>query len=294
MGFAPAPGGEANVHANEVSDGYFTTMGIPLLAGRDFHSGDTPASPKVAIVSEEMARKFFGSDSAIGRHFRIPFGEFDTRLGPPVEIIGIAANTKQHTLGEARQPIVYFALSQTKLFSPFNFAIYSERPIAALVPSVKAAIAEINPRFSVELTTMKRQLGESLRLPRTLGLMSGFFGALALLLATIGLYGIMAYTVARRRNEIGVRIALGATRTRVIRMVIGDVGRLVIAGVALGVMLSLGATRLVSSFLYGVEANDPATLALSALTLVAVAVLAAMIPARRAARLDPMAALRED
>jgi predicted permease len=294
VGFVPAPGGDASVHANEVSDGYFTTMGIPLLAGRDFHSGDTPASPKVAIVSEEMARKFFGGDSAIGRHFRIPFGEFDTRLGPPVEIIGIAANSKQSTLGESIQPIVYFAISQAKQFPPFKFAVRSERPVAALMPSVKAAIAEINPRFSVELTTMKRQLDESLRLPRTLGLLSGFFGALALLLATMGLYGIMAYTVARRRNEIGVRIALGATRARVIRMVLGDVGRMVVAGVALGVLLSLAATRLVADFLYGVEPNDPATLVLSALTLAAVAIGAAMIPARRAARLDPMASLRED
>ena len=159
----------------------------------------------------------------------------------------------------------------------------------------EAAVA--SARRQLGNTTLAREFSkdaESLRLPRTLGLLSGFFGALALLLATMGLYGIMAYTVARRRNEIGVRIALGATRTRVIRMVLGDVGRMVAAGVALGVMLSLAATRFVSSFLYGVEPNDPATLALSALALVAVAIGAALIPARRSARLDPMTALRED
>jgi len=125
-------------------------------------------------------------------------------------------------------------------------------------------------------------------------MLSGFFGALALLLASIGLYGIMSYTVARRRNEIGIRIALGAAGTRVIGMVLGDVARIVAAGVAIGAVLSLAVTRLVAKFLFGVEPNDPATLAISAFTLVAVAIGAAMSPARRAARLDPVAALRED
>jgi ABC-type antimicrobial peptide transport system permease subunit len=125
-------------------------------------------------------------------------------------------------------------------------------------------------------------------------MLSGFFGALALLLAALGLYGVISYSVARRRNEIGVRMALGATRARIIRLVLGEVGRLVSVGVALGVLLALGATRLVATFLYGVEPNDPAMLALAAFTLAAVAIGAALIPARRAARLDPMVALREE
>jgi ABC-type antimicrobial peptide transport system permease subunit len=141
---------------------------------------------------------------------------------------------------------------------------------------------------------MRRQVSESLRLPRTLATLSGFFGALALLLATIGLYGIMSYSIARRRNEIGVRIALGAARSRVIRMVVGEVGRMVVVGVAIGTLLTLAVTRLVATFLYGVKPNDPATMAASAIVLALVAIGAAMLPAWRASRLDPVAALRED
>ena len=291
--FAPTPGDQVAVQLNEVSDGYFATMGIPILAGRDFNSGDTPTSPKVAIVNLELARSFLGGVSAIGRHFRTQYF-YGMRFDPPVEIIGIVANTKQSTLDEVDQPIVYLGLHQNPRPGLLNFALRSERPLAALVPSAKAAIAEIDPRLPVELTTMKQQLDESLRLPRTLGLLSGFFGALALLLASIGLYGIMSYTVARRRHEIGVRIALGAAPAHVIRMVLGDVARIVIAGVAAGALLSLAVTRLVSKFLFGVEPNDPATLVLSAFTLVAVAIGAAMIPARRAARVNPMTVIRAE
>jgi putative ABC transport system permease protein len=159
---------------------------------------------------------------------------------------------------------------------------------------VKAALTDIEPRFSLDFRTLQQQLDESVRLPRMLAMLSGFFGLLALMLAAVGLYGVISYSVARRRNEIGVRIALGATRTRIISMVIVEVGRMVVIGVALGVSLALGVTRLAPTFLYGVEPNDPATLALSAFTLAAVALGAALLPAWRAARLDPMAALREE
>jgi putative ABC transport system permease protein len=164
----------------------------------------------------------------------------------------------------------------------------------ALASVVTKAIAEINPRFSLSLITLDEQITNTLRLSRTLGVLSGFFGGLALLLAAIGLYGIMSYTVARRRNEIGVRIALGAAYMRIVRMVLGDTARLVLTGVVIGTVMSLGVTRLVRSFLYGVDADDPSTLALSALALAAVAFVASVIPARRAARSDPVIALRVD
>jgi predicted lysophospholipase L1 biosynthesis ABC-type transport system permease subunit len=215
--------------------------------------------------------------------------------GPPFEIVGVVGNTKEASLREPDRPIVYFALSQHVLPAYFRaFTIRAARPPAALAPEVKAAIAELDPRLSVTLRPLQSRIDETLRLPRTLGLLSAFFGASALLLAAVGLYGVVSYSVTRRRTEIGIRIALGAARGQVVRLVLRDVGVIVLAGVALGAPLSLAAGRLVSKFLFGVQPGDPSTLALAALALAAVAAAAALAPARRAARLDPMTALRED
>ena len=175
-----------------------------------------------------------------------------------------------------------------------SFAIRTAGPPVALVASVKVALAEIDPGISFSLTTMARRLDGSIRVPRTLGVLAACFGGLALVLAALGLYGVMAYTVARRRGEIGIRIALGAARTRVVRLILGDAARLVVAGVAVGVALSLAAGRAVASLLYGIEPNDPLTLAAAAIGLGVVAIAAGAVPARRAARLDPMSAIRQD
>jgi len=290
-GYTPKSGADTTVRLNIVSEGYFATIGARLIAGRDFNSDDVPGSPWVAIISEELARKFFGGAGALGQHFRVKVGNGISRS---VEVVGIAANTKERDLRESSLPIVYYALSQDEQPNPGNYVLRAEGSPSILIPSVKAALTEINPRFSLDLRTLQQQVDGTVRLPRTLAMLSGFFGSLALLLAAIGLYGVISYSMARRRNEIGVRIALGATRTRIIRMALGEVGRLVVIGVALGVSLALGVTRLVASFLFGVEPNDPATLALAAFTLAAVAIGAALAPAWRAARLDPMVALREE
>jgi len=291
-GYTPMSDNDARVRFNQVSDGYFATIGTRILAGRDFNSGDVPTAPAVAIVSEDLARKFFGGAGALGQRFR---QRWDREFSPPIEIIGITANIKENTDPGSSLPTVYYALSQiTQPWSSINFALRADGTPASLVPSVKAALTNIEPRFSLDFRTLQQQLDESVRLPRMLAMLSGFFGSLALMLAAVGLYGVISYSVARRRNEIGVRIALGATRTRIIRMVIVEVGRMVVTGVALGMSLALGVTRLAPTFLYGVEPNDPATLALSVFTLSAVALGAALLPAWRAARLDPMAALREE
>lgn len=164
----------------------------------------------------------------------------------------------------------------------------------ALIPGVKSAIAEVNRDVSLRFTTLATQIDESLTRERLLATLSGFFGALALLLATIGLYGVMSYNVARRRNEIGIRMALGAEQQRVLRMVLREVATLIGVGLALGVTAALATTRFVASFLYGIESTDPATLFLAAAVLALVAAIAGYLPARRASRLDPMAALREE
>jgi putative ABC transport system permease protein len=165
---------------------------------------------------------------------------------------------------------------------------------ASLIADVKSALADIDPNVSFEFNTLAAQVDESLSRERLLASLSGFFGALALLLATIGLYGVMSYNIARRRNEIGIRIALGAERSRVLMMVLREASRLIAAGLIIGLGITIATTRFIGSFLYGVRSTDPLILCLAAGVLATVAAFAAYIPARRPLRLDPMTALRED
>ncbi len=291
-GFTPKSGEDAVSWSNAVSDGFFSTMGIPLLAGRDFDKRDGATAAPVAIVSEAMARKFFGSPAVVGRRFQLQRG---SSWSPPIEIVGVVGDTKYQSLRDSAQSIVYYPQAQQEAASQGRqFELRTDGPPLAVAPTVKAIIGEFSPRITLDLTTLDRQLSESTALQRAIALLSGFFGALALLLASIGLYGIMAYNVARRRNEIGVRIALGAEYGRVVRMVLGEVGRIVVVGVVIGVALAAGATRLVKSFLYGLTPTDPLTLAASAGVLIVVGICAAAMPAWRAARLDPVSALREE
>jgi ABC-type antimicrobial peptide transport system permease subunit len=249
-GFTLSAPRHTDVQLNEVSEGYFATIGTPILAGRDFDSGDVSTRPRVAIVNEELARRFFGGAQPLGRHLRVRDG---SGVGPPVEIVGVVADTKEFDLREANQPIVYFAFNQNpEPGTAFTFALRSRGNPLALAPGVKATIADLIPRASMSVRTLERMVDDSTRLPRTLGLLAGFFGALALLLASMGLYGILSYTIARRRKEIGVRIALGAARSRVVGMVLGDVGLMVVAGITAGLLLSLAVTRLARTFLYRV------------------------------------------
>ena len=291
-GFTPKSDQDALSWMNAVSDRFFTTMGIPLLAGRDFDARDAATSAKVAIVSETMARKFFGTTAAVGRRFQVQQG--NSWMGP-VEVVGVVGDTKYQTLRDSAQPIVYYPQPQQEAMTNYRqFELWTDGPPSAIAPTVKAIIAEFGSKITLDLTTLGAQLADSTGLARAIALLSGFFGALALVLASIGLYGIMAYTVARRRNEIGVRIALGAEYGRVVRMVLGEVGRIVLAGVLIGVALSAGATRLMKALLYGLTPTDPMTLTMSAAILFGVAICAAALPAWRAARLDPVAALREE
>ena len=292
-GFTARSEDDAVAWMNAVSSGYFSTLGIPVLAGRDFGLQDRPGAPRVAIVSQTTAQKFFHDSTPIGKTFRLEEGR--NGLGQPIEIIGVVGDTKYQSLREATAPVVYFASRQDTTLGPGTyFVLRTDALPTTIIPSVKKAFAEINPRISLWFIPLERQLAESLTMTRTVATLAGFFGGLALLLAVIGLYGIMSYNVARRRSEIGIRIALGAARPRVIRMVLGEVGRMVIAGVLLGMLLALLAMRLISSFLYGLTPTDPRTIVVSGGVLLVVALLAAAKPAWRAAALDPVAALRDD
>jgi predicted permease len=291
-GDSPDPSKDNEAWANAVSDGYFATLGIPMIAGRDFNRQDTKSSPRVAIVDEALARQFFGTPAAVGRRFQKQEGRTS---GPPIEVVGVVGTTKYRSLRDSAQPVMYFPQTQEAAVAQnMAFEVQTSGAPETLRPAIAKAIGTVSSRISLEFRTLEQQLSESLVVARSVASLAGFFGALAILLATIGLYGIMAYSVARRRNEIGVRIALGAEQGRVVRMVLGEVTRVVVGGVVLGIVISLGTTRLVTTFLYGVTPADPATLATAALLLAVVGLAAAAMPARRAARLDPVAALREE
>ena len=277
---------------NGVTDGYLDTYGTRLLAGRDLTSRDTAGTPPVALVNEAVVRRFFDGDNPLGRRIRT---DRNGSLGPPMEIVGVVEDAKYEQLDEETLPTAYVPLEQTELWSPsVEVTLRAEGGAAALQRAVTEAMRELDPRISVEITALDDQVAKSLVQPRLLATLSGFFGGLALLLAVVGLYGTVSYSVARRRNEIGIRVALGAARSGILRMVAGEAGRMVAAGVFLGSLVALAATRLVASFLYGVTASDPWTFATSALLLAAVAMGAALVPAWRAATVDPRSTLREE
>ena len=291
-GFTPRNEDDGMAWFNAVSGRFFATMGMSLHAGRDFDERDGASSAQVAIVTESMARRFFGKLPPIGRRFQIQEGP---KWSEPIEVVGVVGDMKYNTLRDTNPAIVFVPDHQREATVERRvLEVVTNGPIAPVASNVAAAIVAVHPKVSLSLTTIERQLDDSTTLTRAIALLSGFFGALALTLAAIGLYGVMSYTVARRRNEIGVRIALGAERGRVVRMILREVGVIVIVGAAAGAALSAAATRLVTSFLYGVSPNDPATLATSGLALLAVGLCAALAPAWRAASVDPVAALRED
>lgn len=291
-GFTPSSPDDARALVSRVSEGYLEALGIPLLAGRNVAPADGAHAPHVAVINEAMARRFFDSPSPLGRTFRNSEGR--GVISDPIEVVGVVGDTKFGALDEQTQPAEYLPFAQSEGPPVATFALRTEGSPRALAGASAAAIAEIMPNVAVDVATLEEQVSASLGRPRLLALLSGFFGGVALLLAVIGLYGTMSYEVTRRRNEIGIRIALGAATSGVLRLVLGDAGRLVVLGVVLGLCLVLASTRFVASLLFGLTPSDPATLALATASLVIVALAAALVPALRAARLDPVEALRED
>ena len=286
----------AVVNFNAVSAGYFKTMGTPILTGRDFDDRrDTPMSEKVAIVTESFVKKYFEGQNPIGRAFQIEEGAGAPR--PLYQIVGVAKDTKYTDLREEFKPIGFFPISQgdVKELSPFmQVVIRSSAPLSTITPQVSAAVGAVNGGIILQYQTMKDQVRDSLLRERLMATLSGIFGALAGVIATIGLYGVMSYMVARRRNEIGIRMALGADRGEVVRMVMREAGLLLGAGLLVGGVMAIAAARTARTLLFGLEPGDPTTLAMSAIALAAVAMLASYLPALRAARLEPTEALREE
>jgi predicted permease len=293
-GFEPQGPRDDMVFFNAVADQYFATMATPLLAGREFAATDVAGSPPVAVINEALAAKFFPGRSPVGQRIGFHRGSPAEPLDY-VEVVGVVRDTKYRSLREETQRLMYVPQSQQGPGgSSLAVELRADGAAESLIPTVNRIAGEMSPRISLSFSVLSDRIASSLARERLLATLSGFFGGLALLLAVIGLYGTMAYSVARRRNEIGIRMALGAARADLLRLVLGEAGRLVGLGLVLGAIASLAATRLLASFLYGLSPNDPGTLALSALTLAAVALAAGTVPAWRAARLDPMTALREE
>jgi predicted permease len=286
------PGGQQrqDTRLNAITSGFFQTMRVPMLAGRDFNESDLPNSPRVAIVNESFAKKYFQGASPVGKVI------YDS--GKPdktYQIVGLVKDTKYQNLREDFQPAIFTATSQEKEPGEgLTLMIRSSESMESLSAAVKRAATEINPAMVLTLSVFKTQVREDLQGERIMATLTGFFGALAVALAMVGIYGVISYMVARRRNEIGVRMALGAARSKILYMVLRESVILMGIGVAIGIGLALAAGSVASSLLFGLKAHDPLTLGASIVGLAAIVVLASLVPARRAATVDPMVVLREE
>jgi predicted permease len=280
-------------YCNRVGPDFFRTMQTRLVAGRTFGPEDRPGGTETAVVNETFARKFFGGRNPIGRTF-----EMDRSPGAPqviYQIIGLVQDTKYYQLREEFLPIAYFAAAQEREVGAFlDLVVRSDLPAASLAPTLTRAIREVVPGSTVALESIRTYVRDGLVTERLMATLSGFFAVLATLIATIGLYGVMSYMVTRRKIEIGIRMALGANPTSMIRMVIGESIVLLVAGVLLGAALAALGARAAATLLFGLKPWDPPSFALAVAGIALVSLLAAWIPARRAARLAPTIALRED
>jgi predicted permease len=299
-GYQPQENEDLHVFQNWIGPDYFATLGIPLLVGREVAPSDTAASPKVAIINETMARRFFANRNPIGSRFA--FGSGD-RVRPDIEIIGVVKDSKHATVREQARPFVYLPYAQEKDLGQLTFYLrtapdsraFSSREfsISALAPALRREVERRDRHLPLlELKTLERQVEEALFADKFVTFLAVCFGLLAAALAAIGLYGVMAYTVTRRTREIGIRMALGATQGRISWLILREVVLLILVGLAIGTPLAFAASRVTASLLFGVAASDPLVFALAGLLLAGMALLGGYLPARRAAKVNPMVALR--
>lgn len=272
-----------------VSSGYFRAMGVPLVAGRFFSWTDRADTPKVVIVNDAFARQFFPRGDALGKRVTLDLGKPWTG-----EIVGIVAGFRESSLAEEPRREIFTAYSQTTVPAS-TLVVRSSASAADVVRAVRAAIASVDPDVAFyDVRSMEQQIADSMAQPRLRGVLLGVFSVVALMLAALGVYGVIACSVAERKKELGIRIALGAQPAEVQAMILGHGLRLTGIGLALGLAGAAAATRLVEGFLFGVGANDPLTYAGTCALFFAVALVASYLPARRAMRVDPVACLRED
>jgi predicted permease len=275
---------------NRVSPGYFKTMRATILAGREFEEGDKRGAEKVVIIDEKTARDYFGTQDPIGQCLR---GDFGPNTKGRFLIIGVVKDMKYAEIREPKRRTAFLPMAQNGDPSPrVTILARLAAPPASVIPAIRAATTEARHGLSVSFGELETQISESFRQEKAVALLSSFFGGLALFLAVVGLYGVTSYTSAQRRNEIGIRMALGAQRNAVIWLVLRDVVVIISLGAALGLAIALGLARLIASLVYGLSPHDGRSFLFAALVLSIAGVLAGIFPAWRASRLDPSEALR--
>lgn len=292
FGYVPQHHDDSDVEDILVAPRYAETLGIPLLRGREIELRDTPAAPRVAVVNEAFAQHYFKDQNPIGK--TLTFDD-DTDKGAALEIVGVVGDVKSSSARQQAQPTIYRPILQIQNEAAFtvNIQIRTRGDASTIAGTVRQSIAQVDDKLPIfGVTTLNEQLQDKLKQDRLIAQLVSFFGALAMMLACIGLYGVMAQAVARRTNEIGIRMALGAQSGNIAWMVLRETLLLASVGLVLGIPTALLAGRLISSQLFGLDAADPMTLGVAAVVLVLVAGIAGYVPARRASRVDPLIALR--
>jgi predicted permease len=288
-GEPPALAGTRHVMRNAIGPGHFSNLGIPLLSGREFTRADVAGSPKVAILNETMAKTFFPAGDALGRRMKFGGGS-----GPlDMEIVAVVKDSHHSGVKEEPKPFVYIPYEQEKNIGALTYYVRTTQDPTTLATAVRGVVSELDSSLPIDdVRSFQGQIDRQLASDWLIASLAEIFGALAALLAAIGIYGLLAYAVTQRTREIGVRMALGADTGKVGRMILNDVSRLVGIGVLLGLPLAYGLSKLVNSMLYGVKAFEFLTVGSALLVMVFVAMAAAYLPARRATRVDPLVALR--
>jgi predicted permease len=291
-GYTPKQDENMNISINSVGPGFFATLGIPLIAGREMTERDVEGAPQVVVINEAMAKYYWGNErNAIGK--RLGYGRDKESF--PLEVVGVVKDSKDTSLRDEIPRFVYSSYQQEPDLTEMTFFVRTHADATGATAAVRDAMRALDPALPIfGVKTMAAQASESLFVERMVAWLSAAFGALATLLAAIGLYGVMSYAVARRTREIGIRMALGAERRAVLWLVLKEVAILSAIGIAGGLAVSLYATRFVKAQLFGLSATDPVTLGIATLTIALVAFLAGYLPARRASALDPMLALRTE
>jgi predicted permease len=290
-GYTPGPDEDMHVFRNSVGPNYFSAMGIPLLAGREFRDSDTAMSPKVVVINEQMAQKYFPGRNPVGMH--MVWGQHTPPVPLDIEIVGVVQNSKHEDLRDQGHPFVYQPYSQDATLGAGTFYVRTGQDPLALIASIRQLVRSVDsnlPTYSVR--TLAAQAEQSVYSDRLLTFFSLSLGLLAALLAAIGLYGVLAYMVARRTREIGIRMAVGAKPGDVSWLVLREVMAMSGIGLAIGLVIAFGLGLLIQSQLYGVKATDPVVFAAATVLLALVALLAGWLPARKAAAVDPIVALR--
>jgi putative ABC transport system permease protein len=276
-----------------VSANYFATLGVPVVAGRGLDERDRRGGVRVAVINQTMAQRYWTKENPIGQRFTL-----DDNDPTPAEIVGVVTDVKHFGPVAENQPEFFMPFAQASDFllsRGLNVVVQPRGDIAYALATVRSTLRSLDPELPLyRVTTLQQLHRESVAMPRVYGALLGSFALAALLLAAIGIYGVIAYTVAQRQREIGVRIALGASRRDVLNLVVGDGVRLAVLGAGLGLLGALGLTRLIAAQLYNVSATDPEVFIGVTAVLIAIALLACWLPARRAAKLDPMVALRTE